>query len=56
MKEWAYAGVVFAMTGTFASHLFAGDGFAESAPSVALTALAIASYVLRPADRRLVAS
>ena len=52
-KEWAYAGVVFAMTGAFASHLLAGDGFTEFAPSVVLISLAVASHVLRPASRRL---
>ena len=55
VKEWAYAGVMFAMTGALASHLFAGDGFAESAPSAVLATLTLASYLLRPNDRRLVA-
>lgn len=54
VKEWAYAGVVFAFTGAFASHLAAGDAVAESAPTLVLTALAVASYLLRPASRRLV--
>lgn len=53
VKEWAYAGLVFAMTGAFASHLSAGDGFADFAPSLVLTALVVTSYVLRPANRRL---
>jgi len=53
VKEWAYAGVVFAMTGAFASHVFAGDAIAESVPSVVLISLAVASYLLRPASRRL---
>ena len=53
VKEWAYAGVVFAMSGAFAAHLFAGDAIADWAPSLVLTSLAVASYVLRPASRRL---
>ena len=53
VKEWAYAGVIFAMTGAFASHVFAGDAIADHAPSLVLTSLAVASYVLRPASRRL---
>jgi len=53
VKEWAYAGLIFAMTGAFASHLFAGDGFADYAPSLVLTALVVTSYVLRPANRQL---
>lgn len=53
LKEWAYAGVVFAMTGAFAAHILAGDGVAMAAPTLVLTALAVASYLLRPASRQL---
>ena len=52
LKEWAYAGIVFAMSGAFASHLFAGDGLAESMPGVVLAGLAVASYMLRPSSRK----
>lgn len=54
LKEWTYAGIVFAMTGAFASHVLAGDPVGQSAPTLVLTGLAVASYVLRPASRRLV--
>lgn len=54
LKEWAYAGVFFAMTGAVASHVLAGDpATAGIAPLVILSVVA-ASYALRPADRRLV--
>jgi len=53
VKEWAYAGIVFAMTGAFASHLYVGDAITDSLPVVILTALAVASYALRPASRRM---
>ncbi len=54
VKEWAYAGIVFQMTGAFASHLFAGDAIATAAPTLFLTGLAVASYMLRPESRRIV--
>ncbi len=53
VKEWAYAGIIFAMTGAFASHLFSGDAIADYAPSLVIASLAVSSYVLRPASRRL---
>ena len=53
VKEWAYAGVIFAMTGAFASHIFSGDAIADFAPSLVLILLTVASYSLRPVNRRL---
>ena len=53
-KEWAYAGVVFAMTAAFASHVFIGDTFANMAPPLVILTLNIASYMLRPNSRRIV--
>ena len=53
LKEWAYAGVVFAMTGGSAAHMFSGDGVVDSAATLILTCLAIASWALRPDGRKL---
>ena len=53
IKEWAYAGITFAMTGAFASHMFMNDPVAGSAPIVVILGLTAASYVLRPGSRRL---
>lgn len=53
LKEWAYAGVIFQMTGAFASHMFAGDPVGPAMPALLLAAVAVASYVLRPAARTL---
>lgn len=53
IKEWAYAGVFFAMSGAIASHALAGDAFSEHVPSILIMSLAIASYILRPRDRRI---
>lgn len=53
VKEWAYAGIVFAMTGAFASHLLAGDPVGAALPPLVIAGLALVSYVLRPDSRRL---
>lgn len=53
LKEWAYAGVVFAMTGAFVSHVSIGDAFADMAPPLVILALTVASYILRPKSRRI---
>lgn len=56
LKEWAYAGIVFAMTGAIASHFMVGEPVAKSAPATFFLVLAIASWAARPADRRVVAT
>jgi uncharacterized membrane protein YphA (DoxX/SURF4 family) len=53
LKEWAYAGVVFADTGAIASHLWVGYGDGEVAILAVLLALTGASWALRPPARRL---
>ena len=53
LKEWAYAGIVFDLTGAVASHLAVGDGPIKLvAPSIFI-ALAVGSWALRPSTRRL---
>jgi hypothetical protein len=53
LKEWAYAGIFFLWSGAAASHLSAGDSpDTWGAPLMFLT-FGIASWALRPADRRL---
>lgn len=54
VKEWAYAGFVFAMSGAVFSHLAAGDeAIAFFGPTLLLVLTAV-SWYFRPADRRLV--
>jgi hypothetical protein len=53
LKEWAYAGITFDLTGAAASHLFVGDPVAKAIAPLVLTALMFASWALRPACRRL---
>ena len=54
LKEWAYAGFFFAMSGAVFSHLVAGSLPAEIAPSLLLLTLTVVSWYFRPADRKVV--
>jgi len=56
LKEWAYAGILFDLTGGLASHLFHGDALPKPIIPIVFLAIAMTSYVLRPAHRRLLAS
>jgi uncharacterized membrane protein YphA (DoxX/SURF4 family) len=50
LKEWAYAGVCFDLSGAVASHAFSGDVGGGVAPLVLLL-LAVVSWRLRPQGR-----
>lgn len=52
LKEWAYAGAFFLWSGAVASHLLTGDGPESWGPPSVFAALAVASWALRPAGRR----
>ncbi len=54
VKEWAYAGFFFAMTGAVFSHIASGDFVKEIFPSLLLLILTLVSWYFRPADRRIV--
>lgn len=54
VKEWAYAGFVFVMTGALFSHFAAGDPASEYFGPVLLLVLTLVSWYFRPAERRLV--
>ncbi len=51
LKEWAYAGAFFDFTGAAASHVASGDPAWHVAVTLSITALAIASWALRPQSR-----
>ncbi|MFE3056232.1 DoxX family protein [Nocardia sp. NPDC059239] len=54
LKEWAYAGMFFNMTGAFISHLVERDYGAAGmhlTVTAGIVALVLASWALRPADR-----
>jgi hypothetical protein len=54
LKEWAYAGFFFTMSGAIFSHAANGDGAKEFFGPVLLLILTVVSWYFRPAERRLV--
>ena len=54
LKEWAYAGFFFIMTGALFSHIATGDPVSSLFPSLLLLVLAVASWYFRPADRKII--
>ena len=55
LKEWAYAGFFFAMTGALASHLFAHDYEIRSILGPSFQALfVVISWYFRPENRKVV--
>jgi uncharacterized membrane protein len=53
VKEWAYAGFFFAMSGAAVSHLAANQSFIEAIPSLVLLTMTVVSWTFRPADRKI---
>jgi uncharacterized membrane protein YphA (DoxX/SURF4 family) len=53
LKEWAYAGFFFVMTGAIFSHLVVNDPVKEMLPALLLLILTIVSWYFRPADRKI---
>ncbi|NIF05177.1 DoxX family protein [Chryseobacterium sp. Tr-659] len=53
LKEWAYAGFFFVMSGAVISHLIVEDTMARTFPAVLLFVLVIISWYFRPADRKI---
>jgi len=54
LKEWAYVGFFFAMSGAFISHLAVGHSFAENVPSLILIFPKVLSWYLMPPERKIV--
>jgi len=53
VKEWAYAGFFFLMTGAVFSHFAVGDTAIEYFGPILLLLLTFLSWYFRPADRKL---
>jgi hypothetical protein len=53
LKEWAYAGFFFLMSGAVFTHIAVNDPVNELFPSLLLIFLIIVSWYFRPADRKL---
>lgn len=53
LKEWAYAGFFFVMSGAIFSHIALGDPIKEIFPSLLLLILTVVSWYFRPANRKI---
>ena len=53
LKEWAYAGFFFIMSGAIFSHIASGNAVNEIFPSLLLLVLTVVSWYFRPADRKI---
>ena len=56
LKEWAYAGFFFTMSGALYSHIVLGDPVNEIFPPLLLLVLTIISWYFRPADRKIISA
>jgi uncharacterized membrane protein YphA (DoxX/SURF4 family) len=54
LKEWAYAGFFFIMSGAIFSHIASGDATKELWPSLLLLVLTVVSWYTRPTGRKLI--
>lgn len=53
LKEWAYAGFFFAMSGAVMAHLASGHGATELFGPSLLLVLTVVSWYFRPANRKI---
>jgi hypothetical protein len=54
LKEWAYAGIFFTMTGAVISHIASNDIHAQIIAPTVLAVFAVLSWYLRPASRKII--
>ena len=54
LKEWAYAGFFFIMSGAIFSHIATGDPISALLPSLLLLILTVVSWYFRPAGRKII--
>ena len=54
LKEWAYAGFFFIMSGAMFSHVASGDSVNKIFPSLLLLILTMVSWYFRPANRKII--
>lgn len=55
LKEWAYAGIFFTMTGAVISHIASNHVSAQIVAPIVLAIFTMLSWYLRPGDRKLIA-
>jgi len=56
LKEWAYAGFFFAMSGAVFSHIASGSAALDYFGPVLLIVLTVTSWYFRPEDRKVVST
>ena len=56
VKEWAYAGFFFTMSGAAFSHIAKGDPLSASFPALLLLVLTVVSWYFRPMSRKIAAA
>lgn len=56
LKEWAYAGFFFIMSGAIVSHIAVKDSFVEILPGTFLLILTLISWYFRPANRKIIST
>jgi DoxX-like family len=54
LKEWAYAGIFFAMSGAVISHIASDDVKVQIIAPIVLAVFTVLSWYLRPADRKII--
>ena len=54
LKEWAYAGLFFAMTGAVISHIASDDVKVQIIAPIVLAVFTVLSWYLRPPDRKII--
>ena len=54
LKEWAYAGIFFAMTGAVISHIASDDVKVQIIAPIVLAVFTVLSWYLRPPDRKII--
>src|SRR5712664_1094858 len=53
LKEWAYAGMIFDLTGASVAHVAAGDDVRHIVTPIVVCVVVVASWALRPESRKL---
>jgi hypothetical protein len=54
LKEWAYAGIFFVMTGAVISHIASDNVSVQIIAPLLLAVFTVLSWYLRPADRKII--
>jgi len=56
LKEWAYAGFFFTLSGAIVSHMASGDPVSDMFPALLLLILTILSWYFRPVGRKIISA